>query len=48
MISQIADVSSSYQLVTGFYLVKLTAGMTIESCTSICLAESVVFAGINQ
>ena len=34
-------------LVNGYQMFKLTSGMTIESCTSICLENSFLFSAIG-
>ncbi len=48
MISKISGVSGScYTLVNGFCMFQLLSGMTLESCTSICLSNSFVFIGIG-
>ena len=47
LFSQMPAVSLTYPLVNGFFMFQLASGMTIESCSSICLANSFIFSGIG-
>jgi hypothetical protein len=47
LISQIPGISSTYLLVNGFYMFQLANGMTVESCTKICFANTFLFSGIG-
>ena len=47
MISTIPGISSVDALVNGFYRFTLTSGMSINSCTSICLELKFAFSGIS-
>ena len=47
MVSQIAG-STNSSLASDFYSIKLTSGMTVESCLSVCFKNSFLFAGLTQ